>query len=31
MKIEEGDLGVPGDMFTEKFNWYKNNLASKKL
>jgi len=30
MKIEEGDLGVPGDMFTEKFNWYRNKIWHRK-
>ena len=31
MKIEEGGLGVAGDMFTQKFNWYKNKIWHRKI
>jgi hypothetical protein len=31
MKIEEGDLGIPGGMITEKFNWYMNKIWHRKI
>ena len=31
MKIEEGNLGIPGGMITEKFNWYMNKIWHRKI
>mgnify|MGYP003112023413 CR=1 FL=1 len=30
MKIQESDSKIPGSMFTEKFNWYRNKIWHRK-